>query len=139
MIIKRILAAFDGSQAAEHAYDFALEVASKCGAELCVLAVAQPPEPAEDVETEAILENAQEHYEKAFVRLREKAAAAGIEPTFEVVVGHPALQIVGKALESGADHIVMGHRGKTLFEHWRVGSVTKRVIIDAHCSVTVVR
>ena len=139
MIIQRILVAFDGSQAAEKAYDFALEVASKCGAELYVLAVAQPPEPAEDVETEAILENAQEHYEKSFVRLREKAVAAGLKPTFEVVVGHPALQIVGKAEELGANHIVMGHRGRTLFEHWRVGSVTKRVMTHAHCSVTVVR
>lgn len=139
MIIKRILLAFDGSEAAEHAYDFALEVASKCGAELHVLAVAQPPEPAEDVETEAILENAQEHYEKSFVRLREKAAAVDVKPTFEVVVGHPALQIIHKAEELGADHIIMGHRGKTLFEHWRVGSVTKRVLTHAHCSVTVVR
>jgi nucleotide-binding universal stress UspA family protein len=139
MSIQRILMAFDGSQAAEHAYDFAIEVASKCGAEIHVLAVAQPPEPAEDVETEAILEDAQEHYEKSFVRLREMAAAVGLQPTFEVVVGHPALQIVHKAKEIGADHIVMGHRGRTLFEHWRVGSVTKRVIIDAHCSVTVVR
>jgi nucleotide-binding universal stress UspA family protein len=139
MIIKRILLAFDGSEAAEHAYDFALEVASKCGGDLYVLSVAQPPEPAEDVETEAILENAQEHYEKSFVRLREKAAVAGLKPTFEVVVGHPALQIIHKAEELGADHIVMGHRGKTLFEHWRVGSVTKRVLTHAHCSVTVVR
>jgi nucleotide-binding universal stress UspA family protein len=139
VIIQRILLAFDGSQAAEKAYDFALEVASKCGATLQVLAVAQPPEPAEDVETEAILEDAQEHYERAFVRLREKAAAAGIEPVFEVMVGHPALQIIHKAEEMDADHIIMGHRGKTLFEHWRVGSVTKRVLTHAHCSVTVVR
>lgn len=107
-----------------------------CGAALHVLAVAQP---AEDVETEAILEDAQEHYEKSFVRLREKAATMGIEPTFEVAVGHPALQIVHKAEAIGANHIVMGHRSRTLFEHWRVGSIIKRVMIHAHCSVTVVR
>jgi nucleotide-binding universal stress UspA family protein len=73
------------------------------------------------------------------VRLREKAVALNLKPTFEVAVGHPALQIIHKAMELGADYIIMGHRGKTLFEHWRVGSVTKRVLTHAHCSVTVVR
>ncbi len=41
----RILCAYDGSAAAEKAFDFALTMASAFKSELRVLAVAQPPEP----------------------------------------------------------------------------------------------
>ena len=42
-MIKRILVAFDGSEAANKAYTFALDVAQKYDADLYVLAVARPP------------------------------------------------------------------------------------------------
>ncbi len=37
------------------------------------------------------------------------------------------------------DHIVVGHRGHSLFERWLIGSVARRVIAYAPCAVTVVR
>ncbi|MDV7399414.1 universal stress protein, partial [Arthrospira platensis SPKY1] len=92
--IKKILLAYDGSEAADKAYRHALDLAGKYGADLRVLAVASPPEFAEDVETEAILENAQEHYEQQFVALKEQVAAQEVQPRFEVAVGHPAEQII---------------------------------------------
>ena len=137
--IKKILIAYDGSEAADKAYRYALDLAGKYGADLRVLAVASPPEFAEDVETEAILENAQEHYEKQFVSLKEQAAAQGFQPRFEVAVGHPAEQIIYHAEQDGVELIVMGHRGKTFLQRWLLGSVTKRVISYAHCTVLVVR
>jgi nucleotide-binding universal stress UspA family protein len=135
----RILCAYDGSTAAGLAFDYALALASAFNAELWVLAVAQPPEPPEDVETEALLESAKEHYENGFAELRKKAEGTGATPRFEVAVGHPAEQILYHADSFGADHIVMGHRGKNVFERWLMGSVSKRVISYATCSVTVVR
>ena len=137
--INKILLAYDGSEAADKAYGHALDLAGKYGADLRVLAVASPPEFAEDVETEAILENAQEHYEKQFLNLKEQAAAQGVQPRFEIAVGHPAEQIIYHAEEDGVDLIVMGHRGKTFLQRWLLGSVTKRVISYAHCMVLVVR
>ena len=137
--MKKILIAYDGSEAADKAYRHALDLADKYGAELKVLAVASPPEFAEDVETEAILENAQEHYEKQFVSLKEQAAAQGVQPRFEITVGHPAEQIIYHAEQDEADLIVMGHCGKTFLQRWLLGSVTKRVISYAHCAVLVVR
>ncbi len=137
--MKKILIAYDGSEAADKAYGHALDLAGKYGADLRVLAVASPPEFAEDVETEAILENAQEHYEKQFLNLKEQAAAQGVQPRFEIAVGHPAEQIIYHAEEDGVDLIVMGHRGKTFLQRWLLGSVTKRVISYAHCTVLVVR
>ena len=135
----RILAAYDGSESANKAFEFGLDLAIKYRAELYVLAIARPSEPPEDVETEAILENAQEHYEKAFIPLKEKAQACGVIPHFEVRVGHPAEQIVHFAETHHTDHIVMGHRGKSFFERWLLGSVSKRVMTYAPCTVSVVR
>jgi nucleotide-binding universal stress UspA family protein len=135
----RILCAYDGSKAAEKAFDYALALATAFSAELSVLAVAQPPEPPEDVETGAMLESARERFEKAFAALRAKADAVHVAPKFEVAVGHPPEQILYHADSFGADHIVLGHRGKNAFERWLMGSVSKRVISYASCSVTVVR
>jgi len=137
--MKRILVGYDGSESATRAYEFALTLAVKFGAALQVLAVARPPEPPDDVETEAEIERAQEHFEHDFARLRAGAQAAGIAPEFEVAVGHPAEQIVHYAETHGIDHIVLGHRGKSFFERWRLGSVSKQVIHYAHCTATIVR
>ncbi|HMJ50256.1 MAG TPA: universal stress protein [Burkholderiales bacterium] len=138
-MIKRILLAYDGSKPADKAYAFAVDLAKKYAASIYVLAVARPPDFGDDVETEAILENSVKHYESLFAPLKDQAAAQGLNPRFEVVVGHPAEQIIYRAEEHNADLIVMGHRGKTLFERLRLGSVSKHVIHYAHCAVTVVR
>jgi nucleotide-binding universal stress UspA family protein len=137
--IKKILTAHDGSESAGKAYLYALDLAHKYGAELLLLAVASPPEFAEDVETEAVLENAQEHYEKLFATLREQATAQGVQLRCEVTVGHPAEQIIYRAEQEDIDLIVMGHRGKTFLQRWLLGSVTKRVTSYAHCAVLIVR
>jgi nucleotide-binding universal stress UspA family protein len=138
-MIHKILVAYDGSQMSEHAFSFALDQAKKYQAELFILAVARPPEPPEDVETEAILENAQEYYEKLFVSLKEKASGLNLVTKFKIAVGHPAEQIVSFAEQNGTDLIVMGHASKTLFKRLLLGSVSHRVINLAHCAVTIVR
>src|SRR5271169_2109697 len=112
---KHLLVAFDASPSAQKALDFAVELGRLLNADLYVLAVARPPEPADDVETEAIIENAKEYFEAQFAAASEKVKAAGVKAEFEVAVGHPAEQIVHYAEKRGIDHIVMGHRGNTFF------------------------
>jgi nucleotide-binding universal stress UspA family protein len=138
-MITKILAAYDGSEPAGHAYRFALDLAKRYGADLLVLAVASPPEPPEDIETEAVLENAEAHYKELFDVLKAQAAKEGLEPRFEVAEGHPANQIVYRAERDGVDLIVVGHRGKGFFERLLVGSVSKQVVTHAYCPVLVVR
>jgi nucleotide-binding universal stress UspA family protein len=137
--MKHILVAFDGSEPAERAFEFALSLADKFGSGIHVLAVARPPEPPEEVETEAAIESAREHYQKQFAALQARAAKAGVKAGFVVHVGHPAEQIVHYAEAHAIDHIVMGHRGKTFFRRWLLGSVSKQVIHYAHCTTTIVR
>jgi nucleotide-binding universal stress UspA family protein len=137
--LKKILVAYDTSEPAQRAFEAGVDLAQKYAADLIVLSVARPPEPPEMVEAEAALESAQDYYEKHFMKLRETAAAAGVKARFEVRVGHPAEQIIHMANEEKAQAIIMGHRGKSFIKRWLLGSVSKRVISYAHCTVCVVR
>lgn len=138
-MIRKLLIAYDGSEQSRKAFDVGIEIAAQFSAEVFIVSVARPPEPADDVETEAILENASQYYEQHFAELKEAAASAGISPHFEILVGHPAEQIVHYANENEVDMIVMGHRGKSMIQRWLLGSVSKRVLSYAHCTVTIVR
>lgn len=138
-MINKILVAYDGSKESEKAYTLALDMASKYLAQIIVLSVARPSEPPVAVEMEAILEAASDYYQEQFTGLKAKAAALGLEPRFEMRVGHPAEQIVHFADEEGAEMIIMGHRGEGLMQKFLLGSVARRVMIYAHCTVVVVR
>ncbi|WP_429556990.1 universal stress protein [Paraburkholderia youngii] len=37
------------------------------------------------------------------------------------------------------DHVVVGHRGRTPFDRWLLGSIGRQVIAYAPCSVTIAR
>jgi nucleotide-binding universal stress UspA family protein len=138
-VFKNILIAYDGSEPSDKAFDHAVDLAVKYRAVLYVLAVARPPDFAEEVETEAILENTQDHLRGHFNVLQQRAAQRGIVPEFKIQIGHPAEQIVKHAEAKSIDLIVVGHRGKGLFERWLLGSVSRLVIAYAHCAVMVVR
>lgn len=138
-MFQRILVAVDGSDSARKAYDVALDLARKYSSTLAVLAVVRPPEFAEDVETEAILEHSQAYYQRVLDRLRADSDTEGLVTRYEVAIGHPAEKILACAEKDRIDLVVMGHRGKSLLQRWLVGSVTKHVINHAHCAVLVVR
>ena len=135
----KILLAYDGSDPAKKAFDHCLEMVRCFGAELSIVTVVRPPDLAEDVETEALIENARNRSDSELQKLRAQARSAGMQPAIHVRVGHPAEQIIAAAEEWGADLIVTGHRGKGLFERWLLGSVSRLVIAYAHCAVLVVR
>ena len=136
---QRILLGYEGSDSANDALEFAVVLARAFGAELHVLAVARPPELGDDVETSAVIENSRQRYENLLRDVRARLAQESFKTHFQVAVGHPAEQIVRYAEGHGIDHIVVGHRGHTLFERWLIGSVARQVIAYAHCAVTVVR
>jgi nucleotide-binding universal stress UspA family protein len=136
--IQRILVAFDASPHAEHALDVALSMAGDLKAKLFVISVIRPPEPAESAEFHAVLEDGQERYEKHFVSLRERAKQKDIELETDVVLGHPAEQIIHMADVVQASLIVMGKRSHTILHRWMLGSNSERVLRYAHCPVMIV-
>lgn len=142
LTLKKLLVAFDGSPYSMKAFDFALELSNlspEPSHEIYVLSVVHLPEPADMVELDSIIDAATDHYEVMFMELRQKGEAANVPITTEVAVGHPADQIVHYAAERGCDMVILGHRGKSLMERWKLGSVSKRVTSYAHCTVTIVR
>lgn len=138
-MITKLLVAYDGSCQSQKAYAFALDMAVKFSAPITVLSIARPPEPPVAVELKAVLENATDYYQSHYQTMRQQASEAGVQVAFEVRVGHPAEQIVHMADEQKMDAIVMGHRGESLLQKWLLGSVAKRVLSYAHCTVIVVR
>ena len=141
-MVKKILVAFDGSDQSYEAFDFALDMAKICqgvSVDIIVLSVAQPPEPIDIVEMDAIIESATRHYEDLFEGLREKAEARNFEINTEVAIGHPADQIIRYASENECDMVVMGQRGKSKIGRWMLGSVSKRVAAHAACTVIIVK
>jgi len=136
---KNILLGYEGSESANDALEFAVVLARTFGAELHVLAVARPPELGDDVETSAVIENSRRRYEDILRDVRTRLAQESFKTHFQVAVGHPAEQLVRYAEGHGIDHIVVGHRGHTMFERWLIGSVARQVIAYAPCAVTVVR
>ena len=135
---QRILVAFDASPHAEHALDVALSMAADMKAKLFVVAVIRPPEPAESAEFNAVLEDGRERYERSFVPLRERARLKEIELETDILVGHPAEQIIHKADTIQASLIVMGKRSHTILHRWMLGSNSERVLKYAHCPVMIV-
>jgi nucleotide-binding universal stress UspA family protein len=136
---RKILVGYDGSAAGRKAFDAALELAAKHGAELYVLSVARPPEVADDVETEAVIENSRQYHRRMLAELKSSVAARGVKTHFEVAVGHPAEQIIFDADRHGADLIVVGHRGRSNLARFLLGSVSKQVVQYAGHPVLVVR
>ena len=138
-VYRKILVGYDGSAAGRKAFDAALELAAKHGAELYVLSVARPPEVGDDVETEAVIEKSRQYHRRMLAELKSSVAAKGVKTHFEVAVGHPAEQIIYDADRHGADLIVVGDRGRSKFVRLLLGSVSKQVVQYAGRAVLVVR
>jgi len=138
-MIKKVLLAYDGSEPASKAFQFAADLAQRYRAELFVLTVAEVPAFAEDVETEALVEHSTGYHQRLLDGLKARTEDLGVPVHLELVVGHPARQIIAQAERHGVDLIVMAHRGRGVLDRWRLGSVTHRVLSYAECPVTVVR
>jgi len=138
-MIRNILVAYDGSEASVHAMAFAVELARAFSSSVHVLAVVRPPEFGGMVETEAVIEQSRHHHQNMLRTVQARYAHEPFKTHVHIAVGHPAEQIVRFGEAHDIDHIVVGHRGHTLFERWLIGSVARQVMAYAHCAVTVIR
>lgn len=140
--MKHILLAYDASEQADKAFNFAVDIADKFHAELTILAIA-PTLRISDDETEIgdVLKSSLNYYNNSFIPLRQRIEKnyPSLRVNFKIVDGSPAEEIVHHAEELSVDHIVMGHRGMSTFKRWLVGSVAKQVMLYAHCAITIIR
>lgn len=133
--MKRILVAYDGSDAARRALEQAIGLATALGAAVGVVSVVPParrgappdPRDARTVHARELLE--------ARTRLRD----AGIEPELIEPGGDPARTIERVAEERGYDLVVLGAPGRRPFARRIRGSVAEHVASHARVTVIVAR
>ena len=136
---RRILVGYDGSDAGRKAFDTALNMSAKHGAELWVVTVAQPPAIGDEVETEAVIENSRDYHGRLLAELGSTVEGGGVKVHYEISVGHPAEQIIYHADQHDVDLIVVGDRGRSKLVQLLLGSVSKHVVERAGRPVMVVR
>ncbi|BDE08246.1 universal stress protein [Vulcanimicrobium alpinum] len=123
-MFSHIVLAWDESNAARHAADYAFVLAEKFGSRIDIVSV---PALEENAALALTLE-----------ALRIEAERRGLQTTRVVVMPadvKPESAIVKHAYDSGADVIVIGHRPLDPLERFIVGSVSERVVRAAPCAV----
>ncbi len=140
-MIKKLMVGVDGSEQSNKAFEHALTLARWSGAELHAVAVIHGPdiEMSEPPEREQLVARSRERLEGILSGLRQRATEEDITLATHLLEGHPVEQLLELAWQTSVDHLVLGHRSKGLFERLLMGSVAKRVVDFARCTVTVVR
>lgn len=140
MPFERLLVAVDGSEASSRALEKALELAQLMGASIAALAVEGPlPAYAATIgEVEEVKREKDAFFGRLASDVRAQAERLGVSIDVEVRPGHAAELIPRVAKETGADLIVLGHRGHFLRDHL-LGSTADRVAEHAECPVMIVK
>ncbi|MBO0861181.1 MAG: universal stress protein [Chloracidobacterium sp.] len=143
----KILIAYDGSECSELAIDDLKRAGLPDRAEAVVLAIAEELYPAPTsvggVATtfaKGLLEEEKDSLALArLARSRIRQLFPGWEILAESGVGSPGSEIIARADACGPDLIVVGSHGRTALGRMFFGSVSRRVINEARCSVRVAR
>jgi nucleotide-binding universal stress UspA family protein len=139
-MFQEILIAWDGSRPAERAFDLALDIARRYGAELVAASVAHSPVNAEteDDRTES-LDAATRYLRETFESFRDRADRAGVALRQEIIEGeHPAQDLLDYAREHGFDLVVVGHHRNRRPGRFLLHGVAERLIGSAEIPVLVV-
>jgi nucleotide-binding universal stress UspA family protein len=145
--ISKILAPTDFSELSQAGVRHALELAKAFGADVTVYHVINsaelikyPEETVEGLDEHALhtLRHPLETYQQVMSRFLKNLFSdlvSGVKISEKVEIGAPDKNIVSLAEQEGSDMIVMSTHGRTGLSHVLVGSVTEKVVRQAHCRV----
>jgi nucleotide-binding universal stress UspA family protein len=140
---KKILIATDGSDAAQNAADYGIEIARWNGAKVYAVYVIDITSFYSIIMDEVWVKNTYEQLEKigrkATSDLEEDAKAAGIEAESIVLKGNPAKEILDFAEKQKVDMIVVGSIGKSGVQSFLLGGTAGKVSRNSKIPVLVVR
>jgi nucleotide-binding universal stress UspA family protein len=142
----KILVPTDGSEMAEKAADWAIDLAKATGDSLIFLSVVDDYAPAfsYDLETGVTIDlgemiKMRDQYIRDFVdKLADKAKESGVKSEGKIIQGHAWEEILNEAEGSGVNMIVMGSHGRRALAAAVMGNVTINVIHGAKVPVTVI-
>lgn len=136
---RRILLAYDGSESAQKAFEFALQLLRREGGELAMVAVIRSSEFAVDVGAQNLIEGACAMLGSEMQRLQRRVQFAGANSSIMIRLGQPAQQILQVAREWHADLIVTGQRAGFSLTRYLGGSVSNQIRARSPCGLHVVR
>jgi nucleotide-binding universal stress UspA family protein len=142
-MVKTIAVGTDGSDTAQVAVDFAMDMAERYGARLLIASAYKPvsegqlrreqQDAPQDIQWSI---NPSEEVDATLRRVEEAAGERGLEYTSEARNGDPAEVLCDIAEAHDADVIVVGNKG---MQRRILGSVPNTVAHKAPCSVLVVK
>jgi nucleotide-binding universal stress UspA family protein len=140
-MFQTILVGVDGSDAAKHALEKAVELARLMGGSVHVISVEErlPAYAATVSEVDEEDSYANAYYARVQSEALRTADAKGVPLTHEVLPGHAADVLVRAAKAGGVDLLVIGHTGHSRLHNMFLGSTADRVVEHAPCPVLVVR
>ena len=142
-MVQTIAVGTDGSDTAQKAVDFALDMAGRYQAKIVIASAYAPVSESrlqkEKVDAPEEIQwsiNPSEEVDATLRKVEEQAREHGLEYASEARNGDPADVLVEIATDHEADVIVVGNKGM----HRRIlGSVPNSVSHHAHCSVLIVK
>ena len=139
-MFKKILIAYDGSDASKRALDVAIDLAKKYGAYFEILSIIEelPKYAATVGEVKEIQLEAQKHYHQMQQEAIAKAAEVGVSLVDKVMPGHEVDAIVGYAEKHHFDLMVIGRHGHSAIRKKHPGSTSSHIVTHATCTVLVV-
>lgn len=140
---RRILIATDGSEAANEAAAFGMEMVGCSGAKIYAIYVIDTT-PYRSVSLDKIwsketLDEFERAGHEATSYVERIGKAAGVEVESRVLRGHPVEKIINFAEDNNIDMIIIGSLGKGGYERFVLGSVSEKVVSHAKVPVLVVR
>jgi nucleotide-binding universal stress UspA family protein len=149
-MIKKVLVALDGSEPAEKALNFALNLAEKYSAKLVLISVVPhvtylaPMSADEPFPTKAYIEYSNEmeaRHRKILSDAKKKVKKSNpnLKVSIELAEGKPADKIIETAEKGDFDIVVLGHRGLGDIREFLLGSVSHRVAHKTTRTVIIVK
>ena len=127
-----VVLAYDGKSHTEKALNYAIKHAL---AHNTVLYIVSTVATKDLVDRDNDVRSVKDYVEAA----RQIAADAGADARSLVETGHPVDAVIAAARRVEADTIIVGRHDKTAVDRLMLGSVSEKIIRNAHCTVIVVQ
>ena len=140
---RQILIATDGSETANEAADFGIEMVGCSGAKIyAVYVIDTTPYRSVSLDkiwSDEVLAEHEREGKEATSYVERIGKAAGAEVESKVLKGHPVEKIISFAEDNDIDMIIVGSLGKGRYERAVLGSVSDKIIRHSKVPVLVVR